>query len=348
MPVITAGDIADLVKGCLLDLGRMKFQQIAQSLQEYPVMSKWLKKDRVIIDDGRGIQRNIMDTTGSPGAHVGLFAEDTVTIIDHLKQMNIPWRHFTTAWGFERRELLMNRGKSQIVDLVKVRRAGSMIDMAQKMEDAAWSSPSSTDETLPYGVPYWVVKGSTAVDGFTANLPSGHTTVGGIDPATVTGWRNYAYDHNSTFTTASTGIIFKWRTATRKIGFVSPTTIDDYSNGKISNYRHYTNETVMSNLELLAESQNQNLGVDIDSMSKKVLWQGVPVMWVPKLDEDTSNPLYSINHSVFHPVVLKGDFMVESDAKPSPRQHNTFEVFVDLSYNYLCVDRRRCAVGAAV
>jgi len=52
-----------------------------------------------------------------------------------------------------------------------------------------------------------------------------------------------------------------------------------------------------------------------------------------------------IDHSTFNPVVLKGDVLRES--KPSnsgSRQHNVFETFVDLTYNYVCVDRRRSGV----
>jgi len=64
-------------------------------------------------------------------------------------------------------------------------------------------------------------------------------------------------------------------------------------------------------------------------------------VWVPKLDSDSQNPVYGVDHSTFYPVCLTGDYLRESEAKPAPSQHNVFQVFVDLTYNYLCIDRRR-------
>jgi hypothetical protein len=73
MAALTALDIQDLVASTLYDLGPMRFQQVAQSLQYYEVFSKWFKKDRVMFDSGIGIQRTLMNKLDSVSAkHVGL------------------------------------------------------------------------------------------------------------------------------------------------------------------------------------------------------------------------------------------------------------------------------------
>ena len=106
----------------------------------------------------------------------------------------------------------------------------------------------------------------------------------------------------------------------------------------------YVNEDTMSSFEDLGEAQNENLGRDIASMDGQIIFRRVPIIWVPKLDEDTTDPVYMIDHSTFYPVVLKGDYLRESDPKESAEAHNAYSIHVDLTYNYVCLDRRRNAV----
>ena len=46
------------------------------------------------------------------------------------------------------------------------------------------------------------------------------------------------------------------------------------------------------------------------------------------------------------PIFLEGDYLRGSEPDKSPTQHNTWVVHVDLTWNILCVDRRRQAVFA--
>lgn len=80
MASVHATDIADLVVTTLRDLGPLKFQQIAQSLQDYEVFSKWFRKDKVVFDSGIGIQRTLMTSVSGTAKHTGLLDEDTVKI----------------------------------------------------------------------------------------------------------------------------------------------------------------------------------------------------------------------------------------------------------------------------
>ena len=365
MATLTANDIVDLVAGTLLDLGPNKFSQIAQELQHYEVMGKWLKKDKMIFDDGRGIQRNLMSKLSNQAAHVGLTDTDNADIPDLMDQLNVPWRHAQTKWAFiYQTDILMNRGKSLIFNVVKPRRADAMISLAKELEAKAWVVPNTSNKTEPYGLPYYVVYNATT--GFTGTYPTGpdgtaHTTVAGVDLNDSPNFKNYSANYAAV---SKTDLIKKMRTGHRKLGWMSPVTIDDYRGEMGQKLRIYTNETTVSSFEDLGESQNENLGRDVASMQAgggkssdvkdmdgQVTFRKIPIVWIPQLDDTAvftacTNPVYLIDHSTFYPVCLKGDYLREQKPEKAPNQHNVFRVFVDLSYNYLCVDRRRNAVFA--
>lgn len=342
MAQLLSQDIADLVAGTLRDLGPLRFQQAAQEAQYYEVFSKWFKRDKVQFDSGVGIQRNIMlKKTDGVAKHVGLLDTDTTNINDVMVQLQADWVHLTTNWGLiYQTDILMNRGKSLVFNVIQPRRVDALLDLVEELEDRAWGSPPAASQSnLPYGIQYWVVENATT--GFNGGAPTGYTTVGNINPTTYPNWKNYT----AVYTNVTKGdLIKKLRTAHRKCRFQSPVTIKDYRGGVGDRYRIYVNESVLSDLEDVGEGQNENLGRDLASMDGMMTFRRNPVIWVPKLDERTDNPVYMIDHSTFYPVCLKGDYLRESEAKQNPNQHNLYQIFVDLTYQYLCVDRRRNAV----
>ena len=133
------------------------------------------------------------------------------------------------------------------------------------------------------------------------------------------------------------------------IGTMTPTALEKYLLANVAlaclcitdDGGLYVNETTISGIEDLGEAQNENLGRDIATMDNAMVFRNHPILWVPKLDADTTNPVYGLDHSTFYPVCLKGDYLRESDAEKSPNNHNTYVVYVDLTYNFICVDRRR-------
>ncbi len=360
MPTLTSSDIVDFVAGTLAHLGPPKFQQIAQNLQEYEVMGKWLKKDRVVFEDGNGIQRNLMSKLSNQAAHVGLLDKDTYDIPDLMDQLNVPWRHAQSKWGFVyQTDILMNRGRSLVFNVIEPRRADALISLAEELEAKAWAAPTASNKTDPYGVPYWIVYNAT--DGFTGGTPSDHTTVGGVSLTDSPNFKNYS----ATYTNVTKADLIKtMRTGHRKIGWKSPISMEDYRSGKGQRLQLYTNESRIAALEDIGEAQNENLGRDIASVQgasnsnpdigqvdMQLVFRRHPIFWVPQLDDTSvftacSNPVYMIDHSTFFPYVLKGDYLREGEPTPVPNQHNVFRVFVDLSYNYLNIDRRRNAVFA--
>lgn len=342
MATLAALDMGDFVAATLADLGELKFQQIGQTLQHFEVFSKWFKKDRVQFDSGTQIQRNLMLSFDSTAAsHVGLDESDQTGTPDVLVQLQVPWRFAQAGWSiWYKTDVLMNRGKSMIVNVLDVRRTQALIALVEELETRAWGAvPSTTNKTLPYGVQYWVVENATT--GFFGALPGSHTAVGGVNPNTHTNFRNYTALYTSV---TKTDLVAKLRTAHRACQFKSPVTVSDYRGGLGDRYRLYVNEATIASIEALGEAQNEGLLNDIAAMDGTMVFRRHPILYVPALDARTDGPVYMIDHTTFRPVCLKGDYLRESPAKQNANNRNQYQVFVDLTYNYVCEDRRRNAI----
>lgn len=338
---ITDQDINDLVIGTQKDLGRPNFQQIAQNLTDYELFPIWWKRDKVTYGDGIGIQKSLMNRLPDVARHVGWTEADTPSIQDLLTNLNIPWRHATTHWSYKRQEMLMNRGKSLIVNVVQARRAGALLDMVETVESAGWTAPaSSDDDTEPYGIPYYVVKNSSV--GFYGTVASGHTYCAGVNTTTTPGYKNYTGAYAAI---SKPDLIKKMRTMKRYTQFKSPVDTPDYLRGRGMRYRVYMNEATISGMEEIGESQNENLGRDLATYDGvNMTFRGHPLRYVPQLNSDTTDPVYFLDHSTWQVCALAGDFLRESDPVRDPEKHDWWTVYQDVTYNYLCFDRRRNGV----
>lgn len=359
---VTPQDVADLVASILPDLDRMNWEQIAQNLQDYEMMSHWLKDDKIVFGDGLYIKKNLLSQLSGAASHTGMTDTDDVDIPDLMDDLQVPWRHAQTKWGYHyQTDILMNRGKSTINDTVKPRRMAAMIDLAEELEAKAWQVPNSTDKLNPYGLPYWIVYNATT--GFTGNYPTGpdgvaHTTIAGLSTTDSPKFKNYSANYAAV---NKTDLLPKMRTALRKTNFRSPVSKEDMSTPRGNDRRYYCDEVTASAFETLGEASNENLGRDLAPYTAGAGHGGVqdvdgtltfkknPIVWVPQLDDTTvftaaTNPVYQIDHGVFYPYCLKGDYLRETGPVVAPNQHNMYRVFLDCTYNILCVNRRRCAV----
>jgi hypothetical protein len=189
----------------------------------------------------------------------------------------------------------MNRQPRRILDILKIRRIDAMISLTELMETAFWSFPTSTDDVTPYGIAYWIVKaGMSTTGGFNGTLQSGYTTVGGVNPTTYPRWRNW----NCQYTVVSKDdLIRKWREAATKTDFTPPVDgIPTFNTG--DQYGFYSNYAVIGALEEVLEAQNDDLGEDVASMDGRAVFRRSPVNYVPKLDADTTGPVYG--HELGH------------------------------------------------
>lgn len=331
-----ATDIGDLDLGTLRDLGPMRLTDLMSSLQHHKTFKNLTKKTKTF-SGGKEFQWNIQYQTSGTARSVGLGYTAVANIRDTTAQASHPFRHGTYNYSFEDRELLMNRGPAMIFDLIKTRRRSAAADWVEFQETKAWRVPSSSSDD-PHGIPYWIVKNNTV--GFNGTVPSGYTTVGGLNPSTAVGgkWKNYTGQYTAI---TEADLVDKLETAMDMTGFEPLTDQgpDDYNTG--DSYALYVNQTTRQGLKRVAKSFNDNLGFDLDPANGRVMFRRVPIEWIAKLDEDTTNPVYGINFGVFKTAILKGDWMHETRIEVNPHQPRMKTVHTDCTFNYFTWDRRR-------
>lgn len=367
---VTPKDVADLVQSILPDFDRMHWELISQDLTDYEIMSHWLKDDKIIFGDGIAIKKNLLSQLANVASHTGITDTDDVDVPDLMDDIEVPWRHAQSKWAYHyQTDILMNRGKSRVNDTVKPRRCNAMLSLASELEQKGWQVPNTTDKLNPYGLPYWVVYTAAGEPGFVGNYPTGpdgvaHTTIAGLSTTDSPKFKNYVAKYVDV---SKADLLAKMRTGLRKTNFKSPVTKEDMSTPRGKDRRYYCNETITASFETIGEAQNENLGRDmapytagigaghnvggVQDLDGTLVFKKHPIVYVPQLDDTTvftaaTNPVYQIDHAVFYVYCLKGDYLRETGPEKVPDQHNWWRVFVDLTYNYICCNRRRCAVYA--
>lgn len=339
MAALTIEKMQDILKATLKDLGPNRWTNLSTDLQEFHALPNLLRRERVQLDSGTSIQRSVMQDHQHSARAVGLFAVDDVNVRDQMTNIDIPWRHATANFALERREVAMNREPARIYNLIKSRRAGMMMALAEKLEEFFWSILSADDGVTPFGLPYWANKyasGSTTPS-FSGTLPWTSTYPGGLNHDR---WKNWA----GQYVNVSVGdLLKKMRRAYRKCQFRSPVPMPSYDRGRSPRYVIYSNIDVVEELEDIAISRNENLGSNLAVYHDETTFRGAPIRWVPYLDDDTDDPVYFVDWSKFYFVFLRGEYMNES-MNPAPKQHTVSEVHVDLTVNTGCHDVRSLSV----
>lgn len=341
MPALTASQLNDLVQTTLKDLGELKFTDISPTLQEYTAQNELLNKNRVTLESGYGIQFNLKVALGGSARNVGLAATDVVDIPDTMSQGSADWRNSTCYYASIGQEMAMNREPRRIVNLMQERRLSSLTDMAELMETNFWGPPVAlTDTTTPWGINTWIVKNAT--QGFNGGVPSGYTTIGGVNPTTYPNWNNYTDQYANV---TSDDFVRRARRAATYTKFKPPVQgIPTYNTG--DSYGFYTNYAVVGLLEENLDARNDNLGPDVAKNDGETLFRRAPVKWVPILDRDTTNPFYGLNWGVFKTYILRGWWLKETFVPIYPGQHTISATFIDSTYQWVCKDRRRNFVMA--
>ncbi|MHC4744335.1 MAG: phage major capsid protein [Planctomycetota bacterium] len=338
---ITDANIADMITTTLHDLGRGRFHQIAQELVEYYVLPRLLRKGNVRVQSsGIGIRETLMTGTGGSARWVGLNEEDSYNWIDILTTMTVVWCRLTDNMMWERRMLLENRGEARINNVIKPQRVAMMLRIASALEEGYFGTPDANNTLMPWGLQYWIVKNATT--GFNGGLPSGFSTVGGVNLTTYPTFQNYTFQYTNV---TKADLIKSLRTAHRATKWRSPYKTSEMVSEFGDRRQLFMNEATISNIEDVGEGQNENLGRDVASMDDRIVFKRHPLVYIPYLDTDTTNPIYMNDTDTMVPIVLKGDYLRESDAHKAPNQHNTFVSEIDLSINFICTNRRANAVG---
>lgn len=331
---LQANQLADLVAMTQKELGRPNFTEIASNLQNHTAMKDLVKKNRVVLSGGYGVQWDVMVNHSGSASNVGLGASDNINIVDTMVQAAADWRNTTATYAFIGQEKDFNRDPQRIVDLVKERRIACLISMAELMESNFWGPPVASDDNVtPWGVNTWIVKNAT--EGFYGGAPSGYTSIG-LNPTTYPRWKNWTAQYTAV---TKDDLVRKLRKAATFTNFKPPVEgIPTFSTG--DTWGFYSNYAVIGGLEEILESQNDSLGADVASMDGKVLFRRTPIEWVPYLEADTTNPVYGINWGQFKTYILQGWWLRETNVPVYPGQHTIDAHFMDCTYQWITKNRR--------
>lgn len=326
-----------------------KWTDISQARQEYFVINHLMGKGRKNVMGGKSYDYNVAYGRSGRAKSFGFYNTDNPSQSDKITQATVPLRLSGTDFSFDVNEEIFNKpDKVQILNLIEERRHMAMLDLAEYMEDVGWGKPdSSTDKLTPYGVAYWIVKSTGKTDigdcTFNGGNPSGFSDgAGGIDSDTITSWKNWAGNYASV---TKADLIKKMRKAHHDTNFVSPISRStSYVPESVENrYQIFVNNTTMMSLEDVGEAQNENLGRDLAPYDGQMLFRKNPIMQVPFLADDSTNPVYFINWDAFK-IITQADIFMKETVKPSGTQHTVVTKFIDLAWNTICYDRRRLAV----
>jgi hypothetical protein len=274
-----------------------------------------------------------------------MFAQDVTKVEDVTTQGNVPWAKQSTNYSYDIDEDLFQSDRETIIRELQLREHDALSDLAELNETNLWSAPSSSADTVPMGIPFWLQKNISTPEGaFNGGNPDGFTAgCAGISSTTYPRFRNWTFKYTNVSTD---DMVRKVKKSLAFTNFRAPVPHPELGYGK-SDYAIFTTYRVQEPLERLAESRNDNLGSDVAKYLNAVTIGGTPVKWVPYLEaNDTSDPLYGINWKVFRPYCKKGATMRRSKPKQAPLQHTVRNVFIDNWMNFICVNRRACFVGS--
>ena len=343
-----------------VDIGLVTFNNIKRDIQytldhnDYPNLNKLFSGRDVDKQTGKQIERHIsLGRTGN-ARHKTIDENDTTDVKQLMKNILVPWKHADTSYGYYVQEALVQNGPEGFISVVKNRKTNMWIEFADELEEASWLCPAdATDITSPFGISYWLPLGAAAAEGFEGRNPyylDGNEITGGAggiaDAAAVAHWRSYYAQYT---TVDWDDLVEKLDVGFRKTKFRAPATVEEGQSGPLSMFRMYTNNNVLKAMTSMLLLADDKVGYDLGKYHGAVVFNRLPFMYVDILDADGSgydadvlgeDTVFGVNWNFFEAVVLKGDNFRQTPPAKDADNHNFIKSFVDLTYNYVCLNRR--------
>ena len=353
MATLNIDDIVDLTTASRPHEGLGKMNDIASRLTHYDFVTYMIKNDKIAYDGGTSIKGNLVTDHNSSAAMVGLHEVIEPNIPDVMQKFEVPWRHINSWYAYERREILANTaGKTlaQVVDILETRRIPARISEAELLETQWWTqNPSTSDEKNLFGIRYWLPQTTAAGRGFTAGLPSGFTTIAGLNPTTYSRWGVYRASYASA---TEDDLLLEMNFAADECDFVPPVDIEEHKSGVGKNHRICLNLATKVALETEMRRRNDTHS-SLSDFANATSFRNSPLRYIPKLNSvtnsesggtATSDPVYLLNMNYVHIGCLSGDEMFEHPPMNDVKQPNTYVVHRDASLNPVMSSRRTQAV----
>jgi len=319
---------------------RGAFVDMQTDITDHVAVREMWKNRQKRFDGGNDWSFSVQMDHNHSARTVGLYETDGASINDTMKSGKVGPRHINASYIYDQREPAFQRGGVAIVDYVKTKYVGMMVSFYELMEDILWGKPAdSSDEKTPYGLAYWVTKSAT--EGFNGGNPAGFTDGrAGISTVTYPRFANWTAQYTQI---SKTDLVRKMRRAHRKTQFRSPVS---HATPALAGMKNgiYTNDTVIGLCEELLEANNMALGNDLASKDGKTLFKSVPLTYAPKLDDDSTDPIFMLDWKWLAIGVMTGWENNLSAPTPVPGKHLVRRVDLDATLNMVCTDPRRQTV----
>lgn len=252
-----------------------------------------------ILLEGRGIEEITQGGTqivdfiqiGTNGSF-GFYApgdQQTPVASDTMKQISQPWRFAQSNYAFEDEEIALNEADvDRFIKLKDGYESGCLTDQVQGTEDSLWAVPSNSDMESttgrkPYSIP-------TFINEFTNTVPSGFTTIMGVNPATVIAWQNQRQGYTVsqlTNATSSVGLLQALLKMTNKVRF-KPVNFRQAKKhqeaDKMDRLMIITNLDGIVQYQNCLYSTNDRTASASDAGNQEIAYQGRALMYVTALD----------------------------------------------------------------
>jgi len=360
----------DLIQTTLASLGRGQLEIMWDS-QDHPAIRIY-DRDRVVEEGGTSIERRVMLDHSGTARYKSLYAVDKPVQSDQVRRITVPWASADTHYSWDLDEIQRNTGSNeQVLNLVQSRRIERMWALQEMFEERMWRPLESANDTLnPFGVPHYFnfanngVNTDGAFNGQTIRFQDGSTSTvaAGIDAAIEPKWRNYTAQYSSIDQT----LLKSMRRAVRATNFRASPFVEGVrgtggirpagdGNGPIE---WYTDLDTLTALEDLADTRDDNnrprdlanSQLQFRPGDDVVFFNGRPMKHAPSLDgltvldgggaEFAPAPIYQIDWTKMVPYVLRDRWLVESEPMHPSNQHTVLVVYLDLTHQNLCVNRR--------
>lgn len=316
------------------------FLGLQTDLQDYVAVREMWQGRKKVFDGGTEWRFDAQVDHNHSARTVDLYETDGSVLTDTMIKGSVKPRHLNAHYVYDQREPDFQRGGRAIVDLLMTRYVGMRISMFELLEEILWSKPvDESDHKTPFGIAYWVTK--SAVEGFTGGNPAGFPGGrAGISSVTTPRWANWAAQYQQV---SKTDLIRKMRRAHRRTQFRSPVSHAQPNLGSMRN-GIYTNDNVIGLIEEVLEDQNMNLGNDVASKDGRATFKSTPLTYAPKLNGDTSDPVYMLDWKWLAVGVMGGWENQLTKPCQVPNMHLVRRVDQDVSLNMICTNLRQQAV----
>lgn len=303
---------------------------------------------------GDGIEEFITLKDTGNGKMTSMWEEHTSNVVNTDSKITAAWVHFTTNLSYDRRELAMNMGNDvKIYDYFNGKMKNMFREAAEMLQVKLLLPPTSaTDTKNPHGLTSWLTMGTDGSDGafngYTGKFNDGSGTafnVGGISSSATDKprWASFYADHEGKL---GDNLVDLFCTAMRLTHFSPATLPRPYGKEETwGNFRIYTNNKVLRNLEALARATDDKIGGDITKYFGAVLVKGIPLVYLEELDTARTtvygtDPIIGVNYDHFRAKVLAGNDFVVGKPRQRDNMPNVCTVDLDLSFASICDNRQ--------